>query len=217
MFNRNLRIAVLISFGAHIFAMLMVTIVSPLEHVRVQPYTRVDFLGPLLNKTAFDIMLKNVNPLVETMYQNIQMDNHYKQLKSEVFQKSFETHHLPAVQERVMDGALSDFLSGTKTAPDFLTEKQKDESKGRKIIYHPPVPTFIKELYGDKTICKVDFRIYINSDGKIEKAEPVTTTGYPQLDLMAAKFVRSWIFEPKRTVSNYSEWHKVEVILEAGS
>ncbi len=114
MFNRNLRIALLISLGAHIIAMSAVTIIAPIEHARLHPYTRVDFLGPILKKTAFDIMLENVNPLAQTMYQHIQTDSPYKQLGSEVSKKDFQIQHLPAVQERVMDAALSDFLSGTK-------------------------------------------------------------------------------------------------------
>jgi hypothetical protein len=48
----------------------------------------------------------------------------------------------------------------------------------------------------------------------VKKAEPVTTTGYPKLDILAVKHVRGWIFEASG--ANEDEWIVVEVKLNTG-
>ena len=63
MISRNLSIALLVSIGVHVLGMSAVTIINPDIPGRGQPYTRVDFLGPLLGKTAFDIMIENSDGL----------------------------------------------------------------------------------------------------------------------------------------------------------
>ena len=69
--GRNLRIALLISFGVHILAVSGVEIIAPEDFRKRPKYTRIDFLGSILKKTAFDIMLGNVDPLVNGTYGSV--------------------------------------------------------------------------------------------------------------------------------------------------
>ena len=66
--DRIFRISFLFSSAWHLFWILAVSIViAP----NVQPgdiYQEVDFLGPILEKTAFDIMTEKVTPHAETHY-----------------------------------------------------------------------------------------------------------------------------------------------------
>ena len=72
--SRNFRIALLISLGIHIFCMSIITITNPVVREKMKSYSRVNFLGPLLRKTAFDIMLENANPVVRTTYRHMISD-----------------------------------------------------------------------------------------------------------------------------------------------
>ena len=66
--DRAFNLSILISAVWHLFWVSAVTvIVTP----TVQPsdfYQEVDFLGPILEKTAFELMVDNVKPQAETLY-----------------------------------------------------------------------------------------------------------------------------------------------------
>ncbi len=63
---------------------------------------------------------------------------------------------------------------------------------------------------------RVKVKVQIGRDGNVKHAEPLTTTGYPQLDMMASKYAKGWIFEPKEDVNVPDEWQVVEVVLNTG-
>ena len=68
---------------------------------------------------------------------------------------------------------------------------------------------------------RCDFRcVYCMAENMtfLPKAEVLTTTGYPQLDMIASKHVMGWIFEPKeRLAPGGDEWCDVEVVLKTGN
>jgi hypothetical protein len=221
MIERNLRIALGISLGVHIFAMSAVMIVAPENIGRKKGYTRVDFLGPILEKTAFDIMLESANPVVKTSYSWGPIPFKSIYLKASFPGKITVAHGFPQHLEKSMDSTILDALTGYKAVPDFYLDlkeeslKQGDLRTGkRKIIYAPEPPFFVKGLYGDDETILVKVRALVSPEGNVKKTEPVTTTGYPQLDILAIKFVRSWIFEPKKTGGD--EWVVLQVILNTG-
>jgi len=62
----------------------------------------------------------------------------------------------------------------------------------------------------------MNVRILIDADGKVKKTEPVTTTGFPELDIIAFKFVKGWIFAPTESLTGQDEWYVKEVVLNVG-
>jgi hypothetical protein len=219
MIDRNLRIAIGISLGVHIFAMSAVVIVTPGNMDRKKGYTRVDFLGPILEKTAFDIMLESANPTVETSYSLGNLPFGFRDLKvPSPGRMSFE-QEFPRHLEDSRDNAILDALIGYKTVPDFyldvkdtMPDSQSWSPDRRKVVYMPDTPFIMKSLYGGKDFIDIRVRALVDPDGNVKKTEPVTTTGYPKLDITAAEFVKSWIFEKKK--AGGEEWITIEVMLD---
>jgi len=229
MISRNLRIALLISIGIHVLAMSAVTIINPEISGRSRPYTRVDFLGPILGKTAFDIMIENAEPVFETAYRRV-FDLTGGGLRLEVSAPKITAfvQEFPDRYERGLDVSARDFLAGRKEMPeifpglgagDFLAGEWMAAAVPpgpRKIVYKPAAPDIIRGLYGENAVFVVRVKALIGPDGTVIKTEPVTTTGHPRLDLAAAEFVGGWMFEPRENGASGGDWTEVEVRLQAG-
>ncbi len=228
MIGRNLRIALLISLGVHIVGMSAVTIIAPDDIKRAHPYTRIDFLGPILKKTAFDIMLENVNPVVMTTYRYIFLPSQSRELEVAAPKRRSTVQEFPDYLENNMDTLVMSFLTGSKAVPDFTLDLDVDDfvlgkwgtdytgqAKERKVIYRPEAPSVMRALYGGEETFKIRVKVLIDAGGNVKKVEPLTTTGYPRLDIAASKFVRGWIFEPRKEAAAADEWQEVDVILNA--
>jgi len=218
MISRNLRIALIASLSLHVFLMSAVVIVTPGGPERKKPYTRVNFLGPILKKTAFDIMLESANPIMVTTYNRLGFDAGSMHLKVEPPARKSPEYSF-SFKGNLVSMDMLDFLSGTKAIPGFsydfrenFIDRMLKSNNKRGVVYKPDAPVIMSELYGNKESYPVKVRAFVASDGNVLKTEPVTTTGYPQLDIIAAKFVESWIFEPGPDASD-NEPVVVEVIL----
>lgn len=229
MISRNLSIALLVSIGVHVLGMSAVTIINPDIPGRGQPYTRVDFLGPLLGKTAFDIMIENSDPVFETAYRRV-FDLAGGSLRLRVSAPKITTfvQEFPDRYERGMDVSASNFLTGIKEIPsvfqglgveDFLAGEWMASAvppEPREVVFKPAAPDIMRGLYGENAVFAVRVKALIGPDGIVIKTEPATTTGHPRLDFVAAEFVGRWMFESRENVSDGGEWTEVEVRLQAG-
>jgi len=228
MITNYLRTAILISLGAHIVAMSAVQIITPQDVLTMKPYTRVDFLGPILQKTAFDIMLENVSPDMRTAYGHDFPLSESGYLDVAVSKKGARLEFFPDQLESRMDDGVMDHLRGAKIVPDVglgflrdgaaLTDWKSGimgEDRSRGILYRPPAPVIMPGLYGDEKIYRLRVTALVDKEGNVSKAEVLTTTGYPRLDMIASKYVMGWIFEPKeRYEASGEEWCDVEVLLD---
>jgi len=222
--SRNFKIALAISTAVHIFWMSAIVIVGPAEMEKVKPYTSVDFLGPLLQKTAFDIMLEGINPSMRTTYAHVPVDDMYGNPRAEsperrALMDEFSKHHAG-----ISDRFAVDFLNDDKSIPGFLLETREsawksygssENKKDRRIVYRPAVPDLPPGLHRSGDTFRIKIRAMVSDEGNVRRTEPVTTTGYPELDIKAAKYVSSWIFEPG-TFSDADRWVEVDVVLKAG-
>ncbi len=221
--HRDLRIALMISVGLHVFFMSAVVIINPASGTKIKPYTRVDFLGPLLKKTAFDIMLETANPVVRTSYSRLLLSPAPERLKA-----APPEIRVP-VEDRsryYLDGWLQasvrDLLTEPKSVPGFLLRTDSyldipwDRHGGRRLIYKPDPPVLTRGLYGDAEQFRIKLRVLVSAEGTVVSSEPVVMSSHPQLDIIASRFVRTWIFEPRAAAGNEDEWEEAEVILRAG-
>lgn len=227
MITRNLAIALIISLGVHIFGMTAVIITTPEDMGRMTPYTSVVFLGPILKKTAFDIMIENADPVVSTSYRYnfLGVQEGYLEVVAPKRETVFRDFSLKAEDD--MDTLARDFLTGTKGVPelglgrDFSNElferwgslEEERAEQGRKVIYRPPDQSIAAGFYGGKEKFRIKVKVLIDSDGKVKKAEPLTTTGFPRLDITASKHARGWMFEPREDAVMGDEELVVEVVL----
>lgn len=127
MMSRNLRITLLISLGVHILAMSIVTIVAPEGAGRMRPYPRVDFLGPILRKTAFDIMIESINPVAKTTYWDTDLMPQSAYLEVAVSKREFTIQEFPQHLENSIDALVIDFLEDSKIVPDFISGFKRDD------------------------------------------------------------------------------------------
>ncbi len=229
MISRGLGIAILISLSVHVVGLTAVSIVAPEDSGKSQSYTSVAFLGPILNKTAFDIMLENIEPLLKTSYNIVDPYLQEDYLKVSAPRVKLVVKDFPGYQEKNMDVKVQRFLTGSKHVPDFMWDiesvnvvRQKwitDNMgfKQREVVYRSEPPQLMRGEYGNQDKFKIKVKALIDKSGKVKKAEPITTTGFPDVDIIASKFVMSWIFEPIKDIGGSDEWQVVEVVIIAES
>jgi len=225
MISKNLRTALLVSLAAHVIGMSAVAIIYPEGKNRRCAYTRIDFLGAILKKASFDIMIENTAPFLRGtggyMIQTKEKD--YLENVRLPKQKPY-VQKLPGRLDTVMDNAVKRFLIGDKAVPGFITDSRREKSlnrqtqlrndgTGRKIIYRPDTFFVQYGLYGKKKLFKAKFKALMGTDGKIKRTELLTTTGYPQLDIKASRLIKDRLSPPKKNVLWKDEWCEIEVIL----
>lgn len=227
MFNRTFGIVFLAALGIHIVGMSLVSIIPPKDEGRMRPYTRVDFLGPILRKTAFDIMLDHTVSFSADMYDysNQEVDENYLEATLERTESGIQ--EFPGHLEGKMDTRLESFLAGKKSVPGIETEGLEEafpmfeeslvrRAPERKVIYKPEKPSITEDFYGDKDTFIVKVKVVIDPDGKVKASEPVTTSGIPNIDIAASKYVKSWLFEAQGSALEEDDIRIIEVELAGG-
>lgn len=225
MISKNLRTALLISLAAHIIGMSAVAIIYPEGEKRRCAYTRIDFLGAILKKASFDIMIENTVPFFKgSGGQTIQTKEKDYLEKVRLPKQKPYVQKFPGRLDTVMDNVVKEFLVGDKAIPEFITDsgrenslnrqtRLKNDNTRRKIIYRPDTFFVQYGLYGKKKLFKAKFKALMGTDGKIKRTELLTTTGYPQLDMKASRLIKDRLPPPKKNVLWKDEWCEIEVIL----
>jgi len=225
MISRNLRIALLGSLTVHVLAMSAVSIIGPEEVKRRSAYTRIDFLGAVFQKTAFDIMLENTTSFFKDGHGHvIQVAEGEYLEKVKVPKQKLRGVKSAVCLEDEMDDTVKGFLTGDKAVPRFIantkpevfvrgTRTSGSMRRVRKIVYRADTSFIQHGFYGKKRSFKAKFKALLGSDGKIKRTELLATTGYPQLDMKASRLVKDRVIEPEERVPGKDEWCEVEVIL----
>ncbi|MFH1878124.1 MAG: energy transducer TonB [Candidatus Omnitrophota bacterium] len=231
MITRNLRIALLLSLSLHVFFMSAIGLVTPGSLKRDASFTRIDFLGPILSKTAFDIMLENITNPLETLYGNTSDPEKDSFLEIPMEKVEPEVPRFPENFEKKVESQIIAGLTGFKAVPGiFLDTAQNNSSKNprfsapglkndensRKVIYRPEMPSFPGGMYGEKAVYKVRTRILVDKSGTVKSVELLTKTGYPNLDILVTEYIRRWIFEPAKNYTLNDDWLIREIIFETG-
>ena len=221
MFSRNIRIALGISILLHMFLMSAVVIVPPKSLGRNKAFTEVEFLGPILEKTAFDIMLETAVPVKRTTYSLDGRAMVGDSLRAASPGKIVFTGMSSLKTSSSIDVIGVGFLTVGKTVPNFLLDMgsagpslKKDSVGERKVISVPEEPIIEAGRYGDKTEFRILMRVLVNAEGNVKAAESTTTTGYPEVDIIASNFVKGWTFQPKESIYGKDEWITREVVIK---
>lgn len=227
MTSRGLGAALIIALGVHVAVMSAVDIVSYSGPGRTKPYTRIDFLGPILGKTSFDMMVAHHASVSRAATEALRSSGGEEYLAVTAEGRILPPHEPGRADEDALDASVSAALAGWEATPgeksrpgskaDVSTNRQDGpDIAPRKVVHRPDAPFFIKGQYGEKDLFRVKVKVLVGADGSVIRTEPVTTTGYPQLDMSAAKSVKGWIYEPSKPPSRAEEWIEEEVVLKSG-
>ena len=208
--NKIFGIAILLSSLWHLFWISAVEIVVTPTINPGGDYQEVDFIGPILEKTAFDFMAETSARYGETQYSVSSiffMDKVYLAAsgpKRNILKKT--------VPYRALDRFtfnLEGYVKKSKEIPfymaaekDFilLEEEEAPDVKGpvkqREIIYKPDPPVVSLGAGGASEIYTVQVRFSISHNGIVYRAEPMVSSGQPKIDLAAIRYVREWRFSP---------------------
>ncbi len=210
-FKSNIAIAFYASLAAHLFFMTAVRVVAPDDLFESEPFTRVTFLGSILEKTAFDIMIEEKSgggsspgvfqskgagggdlnvppPVMDTVSPRMPFYS-----KSDMF--SMARYTLPS--EKAPPSGISG--SGSPAPPGvFLGRLFPRTSGGRGVLSRPSPPVILRGLYGDREFFSVSVKGHVDSRGSVTGAEVARTSGYSFVDMEALKYFRQWKFDPAK-------------------
>ena len=194
--GKNLIIALLASLALHLGAMSVVTIVAPSDFRNPRKFTKVDFLGPIFKKTAFDMMIEGVTPRQQTSYGNAMYDINDNFLESPLDREQVIMPTLSNYIVEITDSKVISALGSSRVIPGFLLSYKadiiiEDLIQKRKVVYKPAIPNYLKDNLSGEVIVIVT----VTPLGRVKQVEPVTTSGNSGLDLELLNYVKSWVFE----------------------
>jgi len=230
--NKIFNRALLFSSLWHLFWIFAVIIVvTP----TVQPstiYQEVGFLGPILEKTAFDFMLEGIVPQAETLYARdvAFIDNVY--LKPKGPKRKVLKEVIPKIKKENFSFVLEKYLKGSKEIPIYVSEKIKmmyasqkpngslsqiDGPAGKRDIVFKPGPLrVLPGLYGDSDEYTVKLKFFVSNKGIVRDIEPVISSGYPEVDMKAVKFLKNWRFSSLSAAKRDKlDWGAVTIKIKA--
>jgi len=226
--EKSFNLSILFSCVWHLFWISAICIVvTP----TVQPsnlYPEVGFLGPILEKTAFDLMVDEVTPQKETLYarEALFVDNIY--LKPKGPERKVVKQLIPdAVFDR-FNFVLQDYVKDAKESPLYFASGIRSSYRKtfsgdspplvegpageRAIIFKPEAPTVSKGLYGEASEYDIKLKFFVSGDGIVYEVEPVVSCGYPEIELEAVKSLKRWRFSSLSLVQkDKSTWGIVAI------
>lgn len=209
--SRTFRMSFLFSLGWHL-AWLSLTYIVITPTVSLQDsYSDVNFLGPILEKTAFEIMVEESRPQIETLYQTrallgideqIEVAGPGKLAKKDIFQDK-KTIGGQQKQTYLISGKGEyGYLTDRKDVFYHFEEKVANRfiegpAKTRLVALKPVFRNLSKALYGDQERLVTKLKFILSDDGNVELVEFIVSSGYPQVDLECRKYLKQWKFYPK--------------------
>jgi hypothetical protein len=210
-----MRKAILFSTVWHLFWMTAIgIIVTP----SVQPsdvYQEVGFLGPILEKTAFDLMVEEVTPQAETLYakSTFFLDSVYlkpegpgRKVLKEFKPRGF-LNRLAFLKNFIENRKETPLYAAGSMRPSYAKPDRKElpltlegPAGKREIIFKPEPPRIPRGLYGDAEEYRVRLKFFVSADGIVYDLKPVVSSGCPEIDLRTIRFLKRWRFSPLSVV-----------------
>jgi TonB family protein len=210
--KNNLGIAVLASAFAHLFFMSIVTIVTPEDIFKTEPFTRVTFLGPILEKTAFDIMVGDDDGVIPHGAALVPVDLMISDLSVSPPGRGYIASRFPYHEGEKMLGRAKASLEEVKISPHIFFRDASVPDRGssgnkdlstphaeRNVIYRPPPPVIIKDLYGEREYFTVGVTGFVDGAGEVRDAKIKVSSGHFPVDSEALKHFSAWRFHPEES------------------
>lgn len=207
-FNRALTL----SFFWHIFCFFAVTIIIAPVEIGQRKLSDISFIGAILDKDSFHREFKDRHARSDIGHPK--SNRFLSPAKEEITRPRLEKYagreHLLKVKpykfsideileaEKMLPAGIKKELLLEPTDRDFTIEGPAME---RAVLFKPPSPdyqglisTSREDVIGE--YYKVRLRIIIAADGEVKTVEKLTSSGYPEIDLSAIRYVKKWSFTP---------------------
>jgi len=205
--DRAFNIALAVSFTWHIICVLTVNVVVLPGRYNTRDLTSVSFLGPILEKTALEIMLTGKPSAVTTTYQRGPGYTHSIELKKDIPSGNTVKRHINDDAEENMERALGRVFSRDKEAPEVTGKSgarrpyfgDAGEIGGdlsrRAVIYRPEKPKIPVWAAADAPF-KLELEFIVSPQGEVAQVSPAVSSGSPEVDLLAIRYLKRWKFAP---------------------
>lgn len=216
--DKILGISILLSTAWHLFWIFSVGIIITPTVETSNLYQEVNFLGPLLEKTAFDFMTEAAMPQSETLYatSSLFIENAYLRPRGPDRKIAKKTSHQSITDRFFL--VLRKYFQSNKEAPPNMVEEanvrynKKSEIKPSSEIEGPAkylnivsksrTPSVPRGLYGDSDEHIVKLKFFVSKNGIVRYVEPVISSGYTEIDFLAIRTLKKWRFAPKSDNKN---------------
>lgn len=229
--SRAFNIALLISFLWHMTCIAAVNIVVLPGKFKVRELTAVSFLGPILEKTALDIMMANKPIAVMTSYESeLKGGREVRDVKAETLQPADTVKkEINKQAEDKMNRALGLSFREVKDVPNIIKDSKKAPAgpsaagdsgisgpiAGRKVFYKPPKPT-VPEWIASGTLFNLELKFFVSAQGEVKEVIPVVSSGNAEIDLLGIRYLKGWKFTPTAGADSGSAkdaWGRIKIVL----
>lgn len=227
--------AFLVSVSWHLICMFLFTIVILPVSLPMSTISNVSFLGPLLEKTAFELMLdKNVQPKQVSYQEPMFINNAFLTHEDDrIGRARFNDFSLKTRTDQAEVSA-NDLFGGYKIMPTFSMKAPMPERKAasvaaastdeafqiegllarREIILKPEAPVAAKRVGAEQKNFFVELKVKVTGDGKVEQADLLASSGYPDIDLAAINYVKGFQFSTIEAGGG-TVWDKVKLSIKS--
>ena len=229
--DRVFNLSIVFSTVWHLFWICAIGIVVTPSVQPTNVHQEIGFLGPILEKTAFDLLAEDVKPQAETLYVSSALFHDKVFLKPEGPGRKVRKEFLPEALPDRFVFFLREYIKDTREIPPYLAyttgvsrlgpeSKKAPELEGpaaeRGIIFKPDFPAVPAGLYGDSEEYVVKLKFFVSGKGLVYDVAPVVSSGFPEIDMEATKFLKRWRFSPFTAgKKSESDWGIVTVAIEA--
>lgn len=205
--DRIFNISFLISLFWHIFWIGIVTIITVPTGLSLAKYTKVYFLGPILEKTAFEMMLDESDLRVDTLYRRPIMPEYTLDVEIEGPEEGIFKPISESRGHFIFGFSPSDIVREDKAAPPYffregsssfeMVSVSESPIKKRTVMFKPDkIPQVPRRIAKDKENFKIQLKFTVSPQGDVEKVKPVVSSGYPQVDMLGMDYLKKWRFSP---------------------
>lgn len=207
-FNR----AFIISFLWHLFCFFAVTIIIVPVGIKPQGSSEVSFIGSILDEHSFYREFRNLHLRSDSSSPALNKflfpDN--EKIASRRLERYSDAEHFLKVKPYKV--SIDEILEVEKILPagiskgPLLKSADRDfeiegEARERTVLLKPPFPVYQsllsktqEDIIGE--YCKVRLKIVITPEGRVKSVEKLASSGSPEIDLMAIRYVKKWSFAP---------------------
>jgi len=226
----SLKASFLFSALWHLFWISVICIaIVPTVKLQKQ-HVNINFLGPILEKTALDMLTEESAPHSETLYSMSLLDQVKAPLEAEgpkrVTKKNvFSTKKLEDMtikDSSLISARVAKVISFVKRESIFSAFKERaaernleGPAKDRKILYKPPFPVLSKVSYSSEVHFVAKLKFTLSNDGDVRMVEPVTSSGFAEIDRECIKYLKLWKFSPALPLTSGEDWGLVTLKVKA--